>query len=254
MNASKLGTLNAEPGTSVSPYAWLLLVGIAVSVVFWARLARRDNRLMLVYVAALVGAFLGAKVAYLIAEGWIDFGQPNMWRRLATGKSVLGALFGGYAAVELAKKWAGYRGVTGDWFALIAPVGIAIGRVGCLLHGCCLGRVCGESGFALRDAAGVPRWPAVPVEIGFNLVMLAVFFFLRRKGRLVGQHFHIYLISYGLFRFAHEFLRDTPRVEEGVSGYQILALGLAAFGTAAFVRRARSVERLVEGGVEAVKR
>ena len=223
-----------------SAYGWLLLAGIAVSVVFWARLARRDDRLILVYVAALVGAFLGAKVAYLLAEGWMDFGQPNMWRRLATGKSILGALLGGYAAVELAKKRAGYRGVTGDWFALIAPVGIAIGRVGCLLHGCCPGRACGESWFTLRDAAGVPRWPAVPVEILFNLVMIAVFYILRRRRKLEGQHFHVYMICYGLFRFAHEFLRDTPRAEAGLSGYHLLALGLAVFGTAAFVRRNRN--------------
>src|SRR5512137_1146699 len=95
-----------------SPYGWLMLAGITVSVVFWARLARRDDRLLLVYVAALVGAFLGAKVAYLLAEGWRDFGQRDVWLRLATGKSILGALPGGYVAVELAKKWTGYRGVT----------------------------------------------------------------------------------------------------------------------------------------------
>ena len=221
-----------------------MLAGIAVSVAFWARLARRDEKLILIYVAALIGAFLGAKLAYLIAEGWMDFGQPNMWRRLVTGKSILGALFGGYAAVELAKKWTGYRGVTGDWFALIAPVGIVIGRVGCLLHGCCLGRACAEDWFTLRDGAGVPRWPAVSVEILFNLGMLAVFCVLRLQRKLTGQHFHIYLIGYGLFRFAHEFLRDTPRIEEGVSGYQLLALGLAAFGAAAFVRRRRGAAQL----------
>jgi phosphatidylglycerol:prolipoprotein diacylglycerol transferase len=221
-----------------------MLLGIAVSVVLWTRLARRDDRLMLVYVAALVGAFLGAKLAYLVAEGWIDFGQPNVWGRLATGKSILGALVGGYAAVELAKKWAGYRGVTGDWFALIAPVGIVIGRVGCLLHGCCLGRECAESWFSLRDTAGVARWPAVLVEILFNLVMIALFCVLRARGKCVGQHFHIYLIAYGLFRFAHEFLRDTPRIEERFSGYQVLALGVAAFGVAAFVRRSKCVDNL----------
>jgi phosphatidylglycerol:prolipoprotein diacylglycerol transferase len=234
LSESSLISLSQSPA-----YGWLMLGGIAVSLVFWVRLARRDERLILIYVAALVGAFLGAKVAYLIAEGWMDFGQPNTWRRLATGKSILGALFGGYVAVELAKKWAAYRGVTGDWFALIAPVGIVIGRVGCLLHGCCLGRACGEAWFTLHDGTGVPRWPAVPVEILFNLTMIAVACVLRSRSKLAGQHFHVYLISYGLFRFAHEFLRDTPRTEEGVSGYQLLALGLAAFGAAAFVRRRR---------------
>jgi phosphatidylglycerol---prolipoprotein diacylglyceryl transferase len=223
-----------------SPYGWLMLAGIAVSVVFWARLARRDDRLLLVYVAALVGAFLGAKAAYLLAEGWRDFGQRDLWLRLATGKSILGALPGGYVAVELAKKWTGYRGVTGDWFALIAPVGIVIGRVGCWLHGCCLGRACAESWFTLSDAAGVARWPAVPAEIVFNLAMIAAFFFLRRRGQGSGQHFHIYLMSYGMFRFAHEFLRDTPRAVAGLSGYQFIALAVVAFGAVAFARRARA--------------
>jgi len=219
-----------------------MLAGIAVSALFWARLARRDDRLLLVYVAALIGAFLGAKLAYLLAEGWRDLGQPDIWIRLATGKSILGALPGGYAGVELAKRWVGYRGVTGDWFAIIAPVGIILGRIGCWLHGCCLGRACGPSWFTLRDASGVGRWPAVPVEIVFNLAMLACFFVLRQQRRLIGQHFHLYLIAYGLFRFTHEFLRDTPRVAGPISCYQLIALTLAAFGAWAFRRRAAGLE------------
>ena len=225
-----------------SSYGWLMLAGIAVSAMFWARLARRDDRLLLVYVAALIGAFLGAKLAYLFAEGWRDLGQPGMWMRLATGKSILGALPGGYAGVELAKRWVGYRGVTGDWFAVIAPVGIILGRVGCWLHGCCLGRACEPAWFTLRDALGVERWPTVPVEIIFNLAMLACFFVLRQQRRLAGQHFHVYLIAYGLFRFTHEFLRDTPRVAGPISGYQLIALSLAAFGAWAFRRRAAGLE------------
>jgi phosphatidylglycerol---prolipoprotein diacylglyceryl transferase len=215
-----------------------MLAGIAVSIIAWSRIAKRDERLLFVYVAALVGAFLGAKIVYLLAEGWIDWHQPNRWLRLATGKTIIGALLGGYAAVELAKKFVGYKSVTGDWFALIAPAGIIVGRVGCLLHGCCLGEVCRPAWFALRDAEGVPRWPAVPVEIVFNLVALAIFPLLRRSQILIGQHFHLYLIAYGLFRFAHEFARATPRVVGPLSGYAIAALGTAVFGAIAFARRA----------------
>lgn len=222
-----------------SSYGWLLLAGIAVSVVFWSRLARRDDRLMLVYVGALIGAFLGAKVAYLVAEGWRDFGQRDVWLRLVTGKSILGALLGGYAGVELMKHWVGYRGITGDWFALIAPVGIILGRIGCWLHGCCLGRVCGPRWLTMSDASGNERWPAVPAEILFNAVALIVILALRRQGRFRGQLFHLYLMAYGLFRFAHEFVRDTPRVAGPVSGYQLIALGVAGFGALAYSRRAR---------------
>lgn len=220
-----------------SPYGWLMLAGIAVSIVLWSRLARRDDRLLLVYVAALVGAFLGAKVVYILSEGWMHFGAPDVWLQLATGKSILGALLGGYVAVEIAKRVVGYQGVTGDWFAMIAPLGIVLGRIGCLLHGCCLGKVCEPAWFTLNDVTGTPRWPAVPVEIIFNLAAIAAFFVLRRKHLLAGQHFHLYLIGYGAFRFFHEFLRDTPRVAGSISGYQIAALAVLALGVAGFVHR-----------------
>lgn len=222
-----------------SAYGWLMLVGIIVSIFFWSRLARRDDRLLLVYVAALLGAFLGAKVVYLLAEGWIDWSEPDRWRRLLTGKTILGGLLGGYLSVEIAKRAVGYRSATGDWFALIVPVGILIGRVGCWLHGCCPGRVCEASWYTLQDSAGVDRWPAVPLEIIFNLLSLLAALLLRWRKILPGQHFHLYLIAYGWFRFAHEFVRDTPRVIGPLSGYALAALATAALGMAGFILRRR---------------
>ena len=222
-----------------SAYGWLMLVGIIVSIFFWSRLARRDDRLLLVYVAALLGAFLGAKVVYLLAEGWIDWSEPDRWRRLLTGKTILGGLLGGYLSVEIAKRAVGYRSATGDWFALIVPVGILIGRVGCWLHGCCPGRVCEASWYTLQDSAGVDRWPAVPLEIIFNLLSLLAALLLRWRKILPGQHFHLYLIAYGWFRFAHEFVRDTPRVLGPLSGYALAALVTAALGLAGFILRRR---------------
>ena len=220
-------------------YPVLLLLGIAVTLTFWSRLAKRDSRLMLIYGAALVSAFVGAKVVYLLAEGWLFWDSPDRWLIWATGKSVLGALLGGYAGVEIAKKAVGYSAPTGDWFAIVAPVGIALGRVGCLLHGCCTGVVCQPAWWTLRDAAGVDRWPAAPVELGFNIAAIGIFAGLRRAGKLRGQHFHLYLIAYGLFRFAHEFLRATPRLSHGITGYQVAALAVVALGVTGFVRRSR---------------
>jgi len=228
------------PFPNSTAYGWLMLAGIFVSIALWSRVARRDDRLVLIYVAALVGAFLGAKLVYLGAEGWLHWHDANRWWILATGKSITGALLGGYAGVEIAKRLLGYKGVTGDWFAVIAPVGIMLGRVGCLLHGCCLGRACEPSWFTIIDDAGVPRWPAALVELLFNAAMLGVILLLRRKELWPGQHFHIYLMAYGCFRFAHEFLRDTPRILGPISGYQIAALGVAALGLVGFVLRRRA--------------
>lgn len=222
-----------------SKYGWLMLGGIVVTGIFWSRLARRDDRLLAVYVSGLMGGFVGAKVVYLLAEGWLHFGAPDMWLQLATGKSILGALLGGYLAVELAKKWLGYHKVTGDWFAAIAPIGILIGRVGCVLHGCCVGVVCEPNWYALKDAQGVLRWPAVPLEMAFNVVAWLTFFGLRHFHRLAGQHFHLYLMSYGVFRFAHEFVREEPHVLGPFSGYQVAALAVFALGLVGFIRRSR---------------
>ena len=217
-----------------------MLAGIGVSVWFWLRLARRDSRLLAVYVGGLLGAFLGAKLFWLAIDGWRSLGQPDVWLQLATGKTILGALLGGYLAVELVKRAVGYTSVTGDWFALIAPVGITLGRVGCLVHGCCHGRACAPAWYTLRDTAGVDRWPAVPAEIAFNLTMLALFLGLRWRRKLTGQHFHLDLMAYGAFRFLHEFLRDEHRVLGPFTGYQLAALGVAGFGLVAFARRWRS--------------
>lgn len=224
-------------GAIHTAYGWLMLAGIFTSIFFWSRLAKRDDRLVLVYVAALIGAFAGAKLVYLAAEGWLRWNDANRWAELATGKSILGALLGGYAAVEIAKRALKYRSATGDWFALIAPIGIVFGRVGCLLNGCCLGKICKPSWFTLNDIHGIARWPAVPLELLFNLLAVITFLILRRAKILTGQHFHLYLIAYGIFRFAHEFFRETPAILGPFTGYQIAALAVALLGWIGFRNR-----------------
>jgi phosphatidylglycerol:prolipoprotein diacylglycerol transferase len=223
-------------------YGWLMLAGIIVSLLLWSRVAKRDSRLVLIYIAALAGAFLGAKLVYLGAEGWLHWHDENRWIILATGKSIIGGLLGGYAAVEIAKRCLGYRQATGDWFAIIAPVGIMLGRIGCLLHGCCLGRVCEPSWFTTNDANGAARWPAALVELLFNLFALVAVLVLRQRKILPGQHFHLYLMAYGLFRFAHEFLRATPQIVGPFSGYQLAALGAVVLGAVGFYLRWRAGE------------
>jgi phosphatidylglycerol:prolipoprotein diacylglycerol transferase len=236
----------------VSLYPLLVLGGILLSAVAWIILLRRDQksadrRLTLVYLACLVGAILGAKVVYFLAEGWLPREAPaasstDLLRRLLAGKTVLGALLGGYLSVEITKKLAGYPGATGDFFAVIAPLGLTVGRVGCWIHGCCLGKTISPAWYTLTDAAGLARWPAVPVEIAFNALFLAfaACSVVTREWR--GQLFHLYLISYGLFRFAHEFLRETPRIFGSLSGYHIASLLVFLLGAVRFRQRRAAME------------
>lgn len=212
-----------------SLYGILMLAAILLSAAYWIRVSKSDYRLPIIFMIALAGAFLGAKIAYLLAEGWLHNG-PDRWIHWLTGKSITGALLGGYAGVEIGKKLLGYTRVTGDRFALIVPIGIIIGRLGCLSHGCCQGMEC-ELPF------GISHWPAVPAEIAFNLLAIGSLLWMREKNIQTHQHFHLYLIGYGTFRFLHEFLRATPKLFLHFSGYHIIALITVIVGVMAWRHR-----------------
>uniref|UniRef100_UPI003783849E prolipoprotein diacylglyceryl transferase n=1 Tax=Prosthecobacter sp. TaxID=1965333 RepID=UPI003783849E len=226
------------PGSAA--YAALMTAGILIGAVFWYRRSKGQSDLLLIYLGALVGGFAGAKVAYLVAEGWLEWQQPDRWLRWATGKSVLGGLLGAYAGVEITKRLVGHKQPTGDAFAVIVPVGILLGRVGCYLNGCCLGKPTAGA-FAARDAAGIMRWPAPAVEGAFQIIMLITIMLLQRCGLLRDRLFFLYLTAYGLFRFFHEFMRDTPKVFLGLSGYQGIALAMSVLGLVMLRRRSQSM-------------
>lgn len=210
-----------------SLYTALMFVGICIGAAYWFRESKKDRRVVLIYAAGLAGAFGGAKLAFLLAEGWLHFDDPNRWAVWLSGKSVIGALPGGWLAVEAAKRVLGYRKITGDRFAMLLPLPFILGRIGCLTAGCCGGITC-----------GIVRWPSVPVEMGFQALAMFGLWIMRRNDWQTGQHFHLYLIAYGLFRFFHEFLRMTPKLLWGISGYQIIALLTAMAAVAAYRKRA----------------
>jgi len=83
----------------------------------------------------------------------------------------------------------------------------------------------------------VERWPAAPMEILFNAVMIGVAWTCDRTGRLKGQLFHVYLMAYGVFRFLHEFIRSEAWLVGPFTGYHFAALLLFVFGLAAFLHR-----------------
>ena len=97
----------------------------------------------------------------------------------------------------------------------------------------------------MNDAGGVARWSAALVELLFNALMLDVVLLLRWRKIWPGQRFNLYLMAYGIFRFAHEFLRDTPRIPGPFSGYHIAALGLTLLGAMGFFLRQRQSKRPV---------
>ena len=210
-------------------YSILLIAGIVIGAVYWVGVSKNDSRLPLIYLGGLVGAFIGAKLAFLFAEGWMYLDHTQRIPILLSGKSIVGALPGGWAGVEIVKKSMGYKSITGDRFATIIPIPLILGRIGCLHAGCCSGIICSFG-----------KWPSVQVEIAFQALAMIALWIMRKRSILPGQHFHIYLIAYGVFRFLHEFLRATPKPFLGLSGYQIIALALAVAAILAYRARKKS--------------
>lgn len=226
-------------------YGVLMIAGILITAYVWGRItgkaSHHDGRLTLIYFCGLFGALIGAKLAFLLTEGWF---YRHDWVALASGRSITGGLLGGYIAVEIGKRIVKYPRVTGDVFAVVAPIGLMLGRIGCVFAGCCPGVACQPHWWTLVDHGGIARWPAAPVEFLFNGGFLVWALLATRFRWQTGNRFHIYLIAYGLFRFGHEFLRDDQQFMGPVGGYHLIALLIAGFGLWRYLERRQSMVQI----------
>lgn len=218
-------------------YGLMLIAGFVLGGVLWTRRMRGKPELVVILAGGIVGLAIGGKLGYLFAEGAVISQSDNFLHQALVGKTVVGALLGGYAGVEISKRLIGHREATGDTFALAVPLGLVLGRIGCMMHGCCRGVACQSHWWAMPDGSDGYYYPAAISELIFNLLAALVLGLMLRQRRQTGQLFHLYLIAYGLFRFAHEFIRDTPTLFAHLSGYQWLALALIVLGGVRYRQR-----------------
>src|SRR5207247_642016 len=73
-----------------------------------------------VLAAAIVGALVGSKLL-----AWAEHPDPG-WQALFAGKTIVGGLLGGMAAVEWTKRRFQIRRSTGDLYAIPLAIGIAV--------------------------------------------------------------------------------------------------------------------------------
>jgi len=162
------------------------------------------------------------------------------------GVAVLGALLGGTAAIAASARWLGFHAAdlldrAVPWVALAQ----AIGRVGCLLGGCCYGAVSdGAWSVAYPSPSGeVSRLPVPLFEAGLLLVLALLFArvpeVLASRLQVPGARAASYLALYALVRLALEPLRgDAVRgvyLGGAFSTAQLLA-ALVLAGSLAFLR------------------
>ncbi len=94
---------------------------------------------------------------------------------------------------------------------MIAPMllGQAVGRIGCLMNGCCYGGVCPTGtpwGIHVDGLTGLYH-PAQIYESFLDLAGLLILFSLEKRGLNKGQSFGAGLVLYGLARFIYEYWR-----------------------------------------------
>ena len=241
-------TLFKTESLVVDSYSFFFALAWAVGGYVYYREFRRLGweleEMLMVMGGCIIGAVFGSYFFNSIFLGWEQV--PKIINTFEFGgKTVLGGIAGGFLGVEIAKKNIGYHQSTGDAFALAIPLGHAIGRVGCLLGGCCYGTVCDlpwaisypEGSFlyllqlsqgAISESAtrSLSVHPTPIYEIIFNLGLFTLFYKKRGTYKVRGSMFRLYLAAYGLFRFFEEFIRgDSPPADTAIlTPVQVLLL------------------------------
>ncbi|NJK53388.1 MAG: prolipoprotein diacylglyceryl transferase [Leptolyngbyaceae cyanobacterium SU_3_3] len=180
-----------------------------------------------IVVGGLVGALVGAKLLVILQHldlFWQQ--QEQFWLLLLQGKTVVGALLGAVAGVELTKKLLGVQRSTGDVFVYPLILGTAIGRIGCFLTGLS-DRTYGVSTvlpWGVDFGDGILRHPTQIYEIAF---LIALLIFLKWRSRYPyqsGDLFKFYMIAYLSFRFLIDFIKPDFRPILALSAIQIACL------------------------------
>lgn len=183
----------------------------------------RSNRTLIV-VFALLGGILGAKIPILIFNYNILFKYPENINLIFSGKTIIGGLIGGFLAVFILKRTLNINIKTGNDIAAPAALGMAIGRIGCFLGGCCYG-IEAPKLLGVNFGDGIYRYPTQLYEFVFDFGLFLFLLYLKNKKELKpGILFRYLLNSYLTFRFFIEFIRESDKIVFGITYYQIICL------------------------------
>ncbi len=229
----RLGPLTLHPHLVFEALAYV--VGFRM---FLVRRGRAGDLLpvgarMSVVAAAAVGAAVGSKILIWLADPAATWAHRADLLYLMAGKTIVGGLIGGWIAVEWTKRRLGIRRATGDLFAVPLAVGIAIGRVGCLLTGVA-DRTCGvatESAWGMNLGDGILRHPTPLYEIAFLALLAAGLARRSRRPFREGDLFRVFMAAYAAFRIGIDFLKP------GVPIFGLTALQWACGGVLLYLVR-----------------
>jgi phosphatidylglycerol:prolipoprotein diacylglycerol transferase len=231
-------------------YGYGFMIALGVLAAFLVGMYREkkyavgDDQIFSMGIWCLVCGWGAAKVLFIITEIPTFIENPKYFlETLASGFVVYGGLIGGILTGYVfcrVKKLSFLK-----YFDLVMPsiaLAQAIGRFGCLMAGCCYGKVT-ESAFHLIFPAacnyapgGVPLIPTQLISAAANFLNFLALLFLAKRTKSDGQVGGLYLIFYSIGRFLIECLRDDPRGSVGLlSTSQFIAIFMLIAGIAIFV-------------------
>ena len=233
-------TIATDPGLHLlfDVAAWLAAGMLARLLYVW-RLKEAAART----IAGMGAGYALALAAGAVAGAWAfgtfgsGIGRPS--------HSLAGALAGGILAVELYKAARAMSGSTGAIWVGPLALGIAIGRWGCLFAGLSDDTYGNATalpwGVDLGD--GVHRHPVQVYESLAMLAFLIVYILAlgRRAEWTRGRAFYLFILWYGLQRFAWEFLKPYPDLVGPLNLFQLLALAMILYALAFDARARRSL-------------
>ncbi len=213
-------------GFTFYTYGLLMAVGFLCAYFLTLYLARRGGEEGLFYenlfLWLIVVGIGGSKLLYLVVEGpgslntWADF-VSCMRGGLVWYGGVLGNLIFLYFYCRRDKK--SYLHVL-DLLSAPMMLGLAIGRWGCLMAGCCHGKPTGlpfpfsityPTGEYANAVAGIPVHPS-PVYASINSLIIALICFLVfTRSRRPGLAAYTCFVLYSMTRFLIEFTRGDER-------------------------------------------
>ena len=224
-------------GVPVPTHGLFVALGVLVAGAVFVSEARRrgqtDERILYVVLGALVGGAVFMRLGTWMQH--VDLRQnaslAEQW--LYGNRSILGGLVGAWLGVHVAKRLVGYRLRTGDLFAPAVALGMAVGRIGCLLTelpgtptGTGLGITLDQAtADRLGAPTGVPLHPSFVYEIVFHAAaFLVLWLWLRHRPVAPGETLTYYLAAYGVFRFVVEFVRGNEVAWAGLTRPQLFLL------------------------------
>lgn len=183
----------------------------------------------------------GARVAYVVANLDYFLQNPGAVIRVDQGGLIYygGFIFSFVAGVIFARWHHISIPVLADYVVAALPLGHAFGRLGCLLNGCCYGKISNLPWAVFQQ--GAARHPVQLYEALFNLLIYAGLLALYRRRPRAGAVLAAYCLAYGAGRFFLEFLRGDERLAwHGLAVAQLVSLALFAAGVIIWIWIARS--------------